>query len=326
MLTKGKKIGLGLLVAPIAVALSLGAAQAAEFPTKPIQFIIPFGAGGGADIEGRLLAKEMGRVLGVKLVPINMVGGGGARTYTHVKNAAPDGYTIAWNSTSILTTTNIGNVPFEHSALAHIGRVEWQPMPFAVKANARWNSFGDFIKECKANPGKLKVSNSGTGSATHLAAIQLLNAANCKVTHLPVGIKRRNATVLSGEADAMFAPFTGTVRLTKAKKLRLLVMATGKRSKIFPNVPTAKELGYNVSLDLFRGLSVPKKTPAAIKAKLADAMAKAAKSKAFMSLAKKKGFTVEPLAVDQFEALLAMEDAKIKKIMKSAGLLGSKKK
>jgi tripartite-type tricarboxylate transporter receptor subunit TctC len=120
--------GLGL-----SVALVAGAAFGGEFPEKPIQFIIPFGAGGGADIEGRLLAKEMGKVLGVKLVPVNKVGGGGARTYTHVKNAAPDGYTVAWNSTSILTTTNIGNVPFEHSALAHIGRVEWQPMPFAVK-------------------------------------------------------------------------------------------------------------------------------------------------------------------------------------------------
>jgi putative tricarboxylic transport membrane protein len=326
MLWKNKTIGLGLLALPIAFSIPLGAAQAAEFPTKPIQFIIPFGAGGGADIEGRLLAREMGKVLGVKLVPVNMVGGGGARTYTYVKNAAPDGYAVAWNSTSILTTTNIGNVPFEYSALAQIGRVEWQPMPFAVKANARWKSFTEFVTECRANPGALKVSNSGTGSATHLAAIQLLGAANCKVTHLPVGIKRRNASVLSGEADAMFAPLTGTVRLTKAKKLRLLVMATDKRSKVFPNVPTAKELGFNVSLDLFRGLSVPKNTPAAIKAKLADAMTKAAKSEAFMGLAKKKGFTVDPLPVGKFESLLAMEDAKVKKIMKSAGLLRSKTK
>ncbi len=310
----------------LGLAMVAGPALADNFPSKPIQFIIPFGAGGGADIEGRLLAKEMGKVLGVKLVPVNMVGGGGARTYTHVKDAAPDGYTVGWNSTSILTTTNIGNVAFKHSAMAHIGRVEWQPMPFAVKADARWKSFADFIKECKANPGKLKVSNSGTGSATHLAAIQLMDAAKCKVTHLPVGIKRRNASVLSGEADAMFAPLTGTVRLTKAKKLRLLAMATESRSKVFPDVPTAKELGYDVSLNLFRGLSVPKKTPAAVKAKLADAMTKAAKSEAFMKLASQKGFTVDPLPVEKFEDLLAKEDAKIKGIMQSAGLYQSKKK
>ena len=153
-----------------------------------------------------------------------------------------------------------------------------------------------------------------------------MDAAKCKVTHLPVGIKRRNASVLSGEADAMFAPLTGTVRLTKAKKLRLLAMATESRSKVFPDVPTAKELGYDVSLNLFRGLSVPKKTPAAVKAKLADAMTKAAKSEAFMKLASQKGFTVDPLPVEKFEDLLAKEDAKIKGIMQSAGLYQSKKK
>jgi tripartite-type tricarboxylate transporter receptor subunit TctC len=326
MFSNFKKSALTAVAAPIAFAMTLGAAQAADWPSKPIKFVIPFGAGGGADIEGRLLAREMGKILGVKLVPVNMTGGGGARTYTHVKNAKADGYTVAWNSTSILTTTNIGNVPFEHSALAHIGRVEWQPMPFAVKGNSRWKSFAEFVKECKAKPGMLKVSNSGTGSATHLAAIQLMDAAGCKVTHLPVGIKRRNASVLSGEADAMIAPLTGTVRLTKAKKLRLLTMATYARSPVFPNVPTAHELGYKVTLDLFRGLSVPKKTPGKIKAKLAAAMAKAAKSKAFMGLAKKKGFTVDPITVGAFEKLLREEDAKVKEIMKSAGLYRSKKK
>lgn len=325
MLKVTRKKALSLIAAPIALAIAFGTAQAADWPSKPIKFVIPFGAGGGADIEGRLLAKEMGKILGVKFVPVNMVGGGGARTYTHVKNAKPDGYTVAWNSTSILTTTNIGNVPFEHSALDHIGRVEWQPMMFAVKGNARWNSFKDFVKECQANPGKLKVSNSGTGSATHLGAIELMTAANCKVTHLPVGIKRRNASVLSGEADAMVAPLTATVRLTKAKKLKLLVVPSETRSSIFPNVPTAKELGYNASLDLFRGLSVPPGTPAAIREKLADAMAQAARSEAFMKLAKQKGFTVDPLPVAKFETILAADDAKIKGIMKSAGIYRSKK-
>ena len=310
----------------LAAALMATGALADKFPSKPIEFIIPFGAGGGADIEGRLLAAEMGKVLGVKLVPINKVGGGGAVTYTYVKNAKPDGYTVGWNSTSILTTTNIGNVPFKHSAMAHIGRVEWQPMPFAVKGDARWKSFDDFVKECRANPDKLKVSNSGTGSATHLAAIALMNAANCKVTHLPVGIKRRNASVLSGEADAMIAPLTGAVRLAKAGKLRLLLLPSEKRNAVVPDVPTGKELGYDAVLDLFRGLSVPKGTPAEVKAKLANAMTKAAKSEAFVKLAKQKGFTVDPMPVAEFEALLAKEDAKVTAIMKSAGLYQSKTK
>jgi len=93
-----------------------------------------------------------------------------------------------------------------------------------------------------------------------------------------------------------------------------------------PDVPTAKELGYDAVLDLFRGLSVPKGTPDAVKAKLADAMTKAAKSKDFMALAATKGFTVDPMGSADFEALLKTEDVKVKGIMESAGLYQSKKK
>ena len=307
-------------------AVSISGPAAAEYPDRAIEFIIPFGAGGGADIEGRVLAKEMSKALGVPVVAINKPGAGGAVTYTYVKNAKPDGYTVAWNSTSILTTTNIGNVPFGHDALAHIGRVEYQPMPFAVRADAPWKSFKEFATACKASPGRYKISNSGTGSATHLAAIALINAVGCKVVHLPVGIKRRNASVLSGEADAMVAPLTGALRLTKAKKLRLLAIPSSGRNAVIGDVPTAKEQGFAAELDLFRGLSVPKATPGAIKAKLADAMIKAAKSAAFMQLAGRKGFTVAPLAVAEFESLLAREDSKVKAIMQGAGLYRSKLK
>jgi len=257
---------------------------------------------------------------------VNKVGGGGAVTYTHVKNAAPDGYTIAWNSTSILSTTNIGNVNFKYSALDHLGRVEYQPMPIAVRADSKWKTLTDFVRDCKKAPGTLKIANSGTGGATHLAAIAIENAIDCKVIHLPVGIKRRNATLLSGEAEAMVAPLTGAFNLNKAGKIRLLGVPSAKRNAKVPDVPTTGELGYKADIELFRGLSVPKGTPDTIKAILSDAMVKAAKSKAFMGLSDKKGFTVEPLGTADFEALLVKENAKVQAIMESAGLYQSKVK
>ena len=229
----------------LTIGLITVATPVLAFPEKPIEFVIPFGAGGGADIEGRLLAQEMAKVLGVSVMPVNRKGGGGAIAYTHTRNAKPDGYTIAWNSTSVLTTTNLGNTDFAYDAMDHVGRVEFQPQPFAVKSSSKWKTFKDFVTDCKASPGTLKVANSGTGSATHTAAIALMNAAGCKVIHLPKGIKGRNKSVLNGEADAMIAPLTGAVNLTKAGKIRLLAMPTDKRNDIFPNVPTAKEFGYN---------------------------------------------------------------------------------
>jgi tripartite-type tricarboxylate transporter receptor subunit TctC len=314
-----------VLAAVAAVALLAVLPARAEFPEKPIEFVIPFGAGGGADIEGRLLAEAMGKILGVTVVPVNKPGAGGAITYTHVKNAKPDGYTVAWNSTSILTSTNIGNVDFEYTALAHIGRVEYQPMPFAVRADAPWQTLKEFAADCKANPGKYKVANSSSGSATHLASIAIMNGIGCEVIHLPVGIKRRNASVLSGEADAMVAPLTGALNLTKAGKIRLLAIPSDERNAVIKDVPTAAELGYDAHLDLFRGLSVPKGTPDAVKAKLANAMIAAAKSDAFMGLAAKKGFTVAPLGHADFEKLLAAENELVKGIMQQAGLYKSKK-
>ena len=300
------------------------ATASAGFPDRPIEFIIPFGAGGGADIEGRLLAKEMSNILGVPLTPINKPGAGGAITYTYIVNSKPDGYTIGWNSTSVLTTTNLGNTDFDYDAMDHIGRVEYQPQPFVVKADSNWKSFQDFVSACRSNPNTYKIANSGTGSSTHTAAIAIMNAINCKVINLPKGIKGRNASVLSGEADAMVAPLTGAIRLSKAGKLRILAVPTSKRNIVIPDVPTMRELGYDAELDLFRGLSVAPGTPQSIKNKLFDAMSKAAKSKAFMGLAKKKGFTVDPMGPKDFTAMLSNEDNKVKNIFKGAGLYKSK--
>ena len=263
----------------------------AEYPNKPIKFIIPFGAGGGADIEGRLLAKGMSKILGVPVVPINKPGAGGAVTYTFVKNAKPDGYTIAWNSTSVLTTTNIGNVPFKYNTMDHVGRVEMQPLP-----------------------------------STHLGAVVLTTATNCKVIHLPVGIKRRNASVLSGEAHAMVAPLTGAARLAKAGKIRILVIPGAKRNNVIPKVPTAKELGYDAEMEFFRGLTVPKGTSAMVKAKIANAMMRSARSKAFTALSKKKGFTIAPMDSSAFEVYLKSQNTIVTRVMKQAGIYQSKRK
>jgi tripartite-type tricarboxylate transporter receptor subunit TctC len=309
------------LAGAAALGLAAAATPAAAFPDGPIEFVIPFGAGGGADIEGRLLAKEMSAVLGVPVTPVNRPGGGGAVTYTYLVNAKPDGHTIAWNSTSVLTTTNLGNTDFAYDAMDHVGRVEFQPQPFVVRGDSKWNTFQEFLADCKANPGTLKVANTGVGSATHAAAVHLMNAVGCQVIHLPKSIKTRNASVLNGEADAMIAPLTGTVSLTNAGKLKILLMPTAARSDVFPDVPTAKEIGIDAEFDLFRGLSVPPNTPDDVKAVLADAMAKAANSEAFTKLASEKGFTIAPMGFAEFEAMLKDENAKVREVFASAGLL-----
>ncbi len=291
----------------------------AQYPQRTIEFVIPFDAGGSADIEGRLLADEMGAILGVTVAPVNRPGAGGALAYSYVNEADPDGYTVMWTSTSILTLTNLGNVSFGYDALDHIGRVEHQPLVFAVAANAPWSNFESLAGDCAERAGPVKIANSGTGSTTHLAALALVQAMDCEAVHLPIGTRRRNATVLSGEADAMVAPLTGALNLARAGRLRLLASLGAQRNAVIPDVLTATELGFDVEFDLFRGLSVPTDTPAEIQARLAAAMAEAAASDAFQELAGDLGLTVAPMSGEAFAALLSREDAKVKAIMGSSG-------
>ncbi|NQV55315.1 MAG: tripartite tricarboxylate transporter substrate binding protein [Rhodospirillales bacterium] len=313
-------------IAMAGIALFASSGARAEWPEKSIQFVIPFGAGSGADIEGRLIAKAMSDVLGQPVVPVNKPGGGGAISYTYVKNSKPDGYTIAWNSTSVLTTTNIGNVPFDYTALDHIGQVAQQPVPFVVKKSARWNTLKEFMDECKAKPNTLKVAFAGFGSATHLAGVALTQLSGCKAIMLPVKAADRRRMILSGETDAAVDVFFVPLKLVKAGKMKFLAISSGERNPATPDVPTAKELGLDMEFDLFRGLSVAKGTPQAIKDKLEAAMIKAANSKSFSARMKKLNLTLAPMGQKKFGAKLAKANANIVSIMKSAGIYKSKMK
>tara|TARA_B100000029_G_scaffold278554_1_gene272875 strand:- start:29939 stop:30919 length:981 start_codon:yes stop_codon:yes gene_type:complete len=303
--------------------LFYAAVGATQYPQKAIEFVIPFDAGGGADIEGRLLADQMSNVLGVPVVPVNKPGAGGAVAYTYLMNAPADGYVLAWNSTSILTITNLGNVPFTYEEMDHIGRVEFQPLVFAVSINSPWETLESFATDCTTGNQTIRIANSGAGSGTHLGALSLTSAIGCEVVHLPIGTRRRNATVLSGEADGMIAPLTGVINLFKAKRLKILATLSDERNPVIPEIPTASELGFNSFFDLFRGLSVPKGTPQPIINHLAEAMMQAATSETFMSFSEEVGFTVEPMMPTSFQSLLATEDEKVKTILEAAELIMS---
>ena len=304
-------LGLALCASPVA----------AQYPERAIEFVIPFDAGGSADIEGRLLAEEMSALLGVTVVPVNRPGAGGALAYSYVNEAEPDGYTVMWTSTSILTITNLGNVPFGYDAFDHIGRVEHQPLVFAVAADSPWSGIDSLAGDCDERDRPVRIANSGTGSTTHLGALAIVQAIDCEAVHLPIGTRRRNATVLSGEADAMVAPLTGALSLFRAGRLKFLATLGADRNPVIPDVPTARELDIDVEFDLFRGLSVPKGTPADVKARLAEAMTRAGSSEAFQRLADDLGLTLAPLTLGPFEALLQRENDRVRSIIQSDSTL-----
>lgn len=308
------------LLGTIVLLATATLAAAAEFPAKPIDFIIPFGAGGSADIEGRIIAKAAERILGQPFVPINKPGAGGALAYTHVKNAAPDGYTVAWNSTSLLTTTNLENVDFRWDALDPVCRVSIQAMPLAVRKDAPWKTFQEFVAYAKANPGKVKIGNAGNGSGTHLVAVAMAEMVGIKVIHVPLGSGKRVASALRGEVEAISVPTPEVAGQVKAGELRILAIPSEAPDPAFPGAPTLKQLGVPMSMELFRGISVPKGTPVAVIGKLADAFQKAAHDKSFEGVGEKEGFLVSTQGPVEFRKYLADQDAFIADMAKRAGL------
>ena len=305
----------------LTVIFGLSLAWGDEYPSKPINFLIPFGAGGSADVMGRALATGAEKSLGQPIVPINKPGAGGGIMYTALKAAKPDGYTVGWNSTSILTATNIGNVPFKYDAFDHVCRIGFTSMPLAVRANAPWKNFKEFVDYAKKNPGKIKIGNAGTGSGTHLTAVLLEKAAGIKVVHVPLGAKRRIPSLLGGEVEAICVPLPEVAPQVAGGQARLLVMTTEKRDPMFADIPTLKELGYPVVMELFRGISMPQGTPAPIVKKLADAFKKGADDADFKKIAKQKGFNISFMGSKDFEAYLKVQNENIAEGMKLGGLV-----
>ena len=321
-----KRHFLGTMIAVLIVAGMMIQPAWAEYPEKSIQLVIHMAAGSGPDIEGRVFAKELSKVLGKPVVPINKPGGGGAVSYTYVHNSKPDGYTLAWNSMSILTSTNIGNVPFDYDSFEHVGQIMIQPMLIAVKGDAKWKTAQELIADAKKNPETIKTASAAVGSSTHLVTVALQQYAGIKTVLVPIGATRMLPGLLSGEVDTNCTVSSLIIEMVKAGKVRVLMHSGEGRMSVYPDALPFQELGYDVVLELFRGVSVPKGTPPAIKAKLEEAMMKVAKTKAMKNLSAKTGLSIKTRNSADFTKFLYERDKQIKDILKKAGLYRIKAK
>src|SRR5262245_10074498 len=189
------------LAAMIAAVPALVGAQAA-FPTRPIELTVLFGPGSAADLLARKLAESAAKDLGQPVAVVNRTGAGGAVGYTYVKSQAADGYSLVWNSNSVSTAYHAGNMKLDHTAFAGIAQLTTEPVSLAVKTDAPWKDIREFVAYAKANPGKLRVGNSGRGSFTHLVAVALDNLTGGKMVHVPFGRELAITTVLGDKIEA----------------------------------------------------------------------------------------------------------------------------
>ncbi len=309
----------GILALAFAAAASPAMAQ--QFPDgKPIEMTVMFGAGSAADVTARHLADGMAKALGAPVPVVNRTGGGGAAGYTHVSQQKPDGYSIIWNSNSISTNHHSGILPFDYTAFDPVARVSIETPMLAVRSDAPWKTLKEFIEYVKANPGKVRIGNSGAGSHTHFAASALVATAKGKVIDVPFGTGQAVVNLLGSRIEAIVQLAPAVIPHAKSGELRVLAALSSRREPAFPNVPTAQEAGYSVALDMWRGIAVPKGTPKAVVARLQDAIRKTVESKEFQEAGKNVGFVPAFMPADEFGKLIARDDKKLAEVMTELGL------
>jgi len=310
---------LGLIALALMLAV-LPAAPAAAFPDKPLELTVLFGAGSAADLLARKLAESAGKDLGQPVAVVNRTGAGGALGYTHVKSQSPDGYALVWNSNSISTAYHAGNMKIDYTAFAGVAALTSEPVSLAVKADAPWKDIREFLAHAKANPGQVRIGNSGRGSFTHLMAVALENRAGLKVVHVPFGRELAVTTVLGDKIEASVQLPAEIMTQVTGRQVRVLAITGDTRLASLPDVPTLKESGIDLTMALWRGVAVPKGTPEAVIARLQRAFTQAAQSAEFREFATRMGAVVEIRDARDFDAFMAKDDREIASLMEQIGL------
>jgi tripartite-type tricarboxylate transporter receptor subunit TctC len=298
-----------------------GGAHAQDFPGgRPVEMTVMFGAGSAADVTARYLAEGMAKTLGVPVPVVNRTGGGGAIGYSHVQQQKPDGHSIIWNSNSISTNYHSGILSFDYKAFDAVARVSVETPVIAVRSDSPWKSLQEFIDYAKANPGKLRIGNSGTGSHTHFAASALFLTGGAKVINVPFGEGQAIVNLLGSRIEGVVQLPAALVAHVKSGDVRILAVLGSEHDPVFPEVRTAKELGFPVALDMWRGIAVPEGTPKPVIAKLQEAIKDSVQSPGFADAGKTIGFTPAYLPAEDFGALIASDDAKLAQVMAELGL------
>jgi tripartite-type tricarboxylate transporter receptor subunit TctC len=309
------------IIGAACMAIFSGTAAAQTFPGgKPIEMTVMFGAGSAADVTARHLADGMGKVLKTPVPVVNRIGGGGALGYTYVSQQKPDGHSVVWNSNAISTTYHSGTLSFDYTAFDPVARVSIESPVLVVRADSPWKTLKDFIENAKANPGKVRIGNSGAGSHTHFAAAAVMATGGAKAIDVPFNGGEATVNLLGNRIEGVVQLPAAVVSHVKNGDLRVIATLAIKRDPLFPDVPTADEEGYDVAFDLWRGIAVPKGTPKDVIAKLEDAIKQTAASREFIEAGKKIGFEPAFLPADEFGKLIAAEDARLAAIMTELGL------
>jgi len=268
----------GALAAP-------GSLLAQSWPQRPIHFICPWSPGGTADQSMRALCAAAANVLGTSIVVENRAGASGMMGAKALASAKPDGYTIGQIPISVTRFAQLGMLAADpRSDFSYIARTSGQTFGIAVPAASPWATLHDLVAAAKAHPGEITYAHAGVGGATHVGMEEFASAAGIRLRHVPYrGGADALQGVLGGHVQAL-ADSSSWAPYVQAGTLRLLATWGESRAPRFSQVPTLKDMGYNVVVDAPNGVGGPKAIAPDILAKLRDAFRQAVASAEFKTV------------------------------------------
>ena len=303
------------------IALCAFANAQAAYPERPVKLIVPWAAGGDTDNIFRPFAPALQKALGGTTVVIANIGGAsgtvGAR---EAKASPPDGYTLYAVHDYIHSTYYTGMSDVNYTDFEPVCLISGTPSVLTASPKTKWNTMQELVADAKAHPGQISVGAT-LGSTSHFFPALVEKAAGIKFKYVSYdGLAQRMNSILGGHIDLTDGNLTQKGKVD-AGQLKFLAIGTEKRSPEMPNVPTLKELGYNVVYSVSRGLLAPKGTPNDILSKLEGACAQAAKDPAFVESMKKQGTDVPYLDRKGYAAFLKQNDIINKDLSRDLGLL-----
>ncbi|KJK14945.1 ABC transporter substrate-binding protein [Burkholderiaceae bacterium 16] len=306
------------LLASLAAA---GPAQAAPYPERPIELVVPSAAGGGTDAVARAFCEAMRKYLPQPLTVVNKPGASGAIGMTEVARAKPDGYKLGIIIAEAVIVPHLGPTTLNALDLVPIARLNADPSAITVKADSRWNTMDAFLKFAAAHPGEVQVGNSGPGSIWHLAATALEDKAHVRFNHVPFsGAAPALVALMGGHIDAVAVSPAEVSAYVAAGKVRTLAVMADQRVKGFENVPTLREQGIDLSIGTWRGLAAPKGTPPEVLEVLAVATRKAVADPVFVEALRRQHLGIAYADAATFKAMIAADDVVMKGLVAKTNL------
>lgn len=314
---KLKNLALGLTLSSLA-----GLSMASDFPTSKVDYIIPFGPGGESDVTARFQQPFFEKIYNEQLVVSYQPGGGGAVGWSQLNNMSEDGSVIMGiNLPHIVIKPQQGDVGFKTDDVTAVYWFHYTPDAVLVNADSDIKTLQDLIDNAKANPKKVIFSGSGKGTANHLAQVKFDEMAGIQTTY--VAFKGTGAAVTALLGNQVTAEWGySTVGANQGDKVRMLAVAMENRHPAFPDVPTFRELGYDLVSGAYRGIAVPKGASESLRQQVSDAIGKINADADFQKKMIDGGFALVDVPYGaQMDSFMAEKAEGYIKAAKAAGII-----